>query len=117
MLTLRTMPFAQIPAAALVMRGDKSLVATLADHDTVKFKQVTVYETDGKTVLLSSGLTEGDKVIVDLGESVLDGQRVRPIEETKQEKTAKKETAKKESEKGETKQQENEKKDAEKKNR
>jgi membrane fusion protein, multidrug efflux system len=91
-LKIQTMRFTEIPAPALVMKGDKSLVATLADENTVRFKEVTVYETDGKTVLLSSGLTEGEKVIVDLGESVKEGQRVRPIEEAEQKEPEKKQT-------------------------
>lgn len=100
-LTIRTMPFAEVPAAALVMRGDKSFVATLTKENTVTYKEVTIYESDGKTARLSSGLTEGEKVIVDLGESVLDGQRVRPIEETKQKQTEKQGAKQKESEKKE----------------
>jgi len=98
-LKIRTMPFAEIPAAALVLRGDKAFVTTLQDENKVGFKEVTVYESDGKTVRLSSGLTEGEKVIVNLGESVQEGQRVRPIEETEQQEPEKKQSEQKETEK------------------
>lgn len=79
LLKIRTMPFPQIPAAALVMRGDKSFVATLTNENRVHFREVSVYESDGKTARLSSGLTAGEQVILDLGESVLEGQRVQPV--------------------------------------
>ncbi len=81
-LKIRTMPFPEIPAAALVMRGDKSFVATLTNENKVKFREVVVYESDGKTARLSSGITEGEQVIVDRGESVLEGKRVQPVRTT-----------------------------------
>jgi len=81
-LKIRTMPFTEVPAAALVMKGDKAFVATLQDEDKVSFKEVTVYESDGKTARLSSGLSQGEKVIVDLGEGVVEGQHVRPVTDT-----------------------------------
>jgi len=81
-LKIRTMPFTEVPAAALVMKGDKAFVATLRDEEKVSFKEVTVYESDGKTARLSSGLSRGEKVIVDLGEGVVEGQHVRPVTDT-----------------------------------
>jgi len=83
-LKIRTLPFTEVPAAALVMRGDKSFVGTLGEGNRVNFKEVTVYESDGRTARLSSGLSEGEQVIVDVGESVLEGQKVRPVGETQQ---------------------------------
>jgi len=78
-LRIRTMPFTEIPAPALVMRGDKSFVVALAKGNRVHLKEVTVYESDGKAVRLSSGLAEGEQVILDMGESLLEGQRVQPV--------------------------------------
>jgi membrane fusion protein, multidrug efflux system len=78
-LKIRTKPFPEVPAGALVMRGDKSFVATLSNENRVNFREVTIYESDGKTARLSSGITQGEAVILDLGESVLEGQRVQPV--------------------------------------
>ena len=79
MLKIRTTPFTEIPAQALVMKGDQAFVATLTQENRVDFRQVTVYESDGKNVRLSSGLNKGEPVILDLGESVLQGQLVQPV--------------------------------------
>jgi membrane fusion protein, multidrug efflux system len=78
-LSIRTPSFVRIPAGALVMRGDKAFVTTLTRDDTVKFLPVTIYDSDGKNVTLSSGLEEGAEVIPDLGDTVVDGQRAQPI--------------------------------------
>jgi hypothetical protein len=51
------MPLVEIPAAALVMRGDKSFFARLAKDSKANFRQVTIYESDGKTARLSEELT------------------------------------------------------------
>ncbi len=40
-----------------------------------------VYESDGKSVLLLSGITEGEIVMLNVGESITEGQRVRPEQE------------------------------------
>ncbi len=53
-LKIRTMPYPQIPAAALVLRGEKSFVATLTRDNRVNFREVTVYENDGKTAQASA---------------------------------------------------------------
>jgi membrane fusion protein, multidrug efflux system len=81
-LNIRTMPFPEIPAAALVMRGDKTYVATLTPDNRVSFREVTVYSSDGKTALVSSGISEGEQVMLDLGESVIEGHRVQPVRVT-----------------------------------
>jgi RND family efflux transporter MFP subunit len=81
-LKFRTPAFPQIPAAALVLRGDKSFVATPTSENRVKFREVTLYESDGKAARLSSGLAEGEPVILDLGESLIEGQKVQPVPAT-----------------------------------
>jgi membrane fusion protein (multidrug efflux system) len=82
-LSIRTPAFVQVPVGALVMRGDKAFVTTLTREDTVKFQPVTIYDSDGKNVTLSSGLDEGAEVIPDLGDTVVDGQRVQPVKSDK----------------------------------
>jgi membrane fusion protein (multidrug efflux system) len=77
-LKVRTPGLMEIPADALVIRGEKSFVATLTGKDKVAFKEVAIYESSGKTVRLSEGVTEGEHLIVNAGLSLTEGQQVRP---------------------------------------
>ena len=65
------------------MRGDKAFVTKLTPDDTVKFEPVTIFDSDGKNVTLSSGLQEGEELVLDLGDSVVDGQKVQPFKEAR----------------------------------
>jgi hypothetical protein len=70
----------EIPAQALIIRGKHTLVGIITPEDKVSLRPVEIYESDGKTVRLSSGVQEGDKVALDLGQSAEEGQRVQPRE-------------------------------------
>ncbi|MCW3128435.1 MAG: efflux transporter, family, subunit [Bacteroidetes bacterium] len=67
----------QVPATALVFHKGKALVAVI-DKDTIlHFKSIKVGENTGDKVTILEGLNEGDRVALQVGESVLDGQKVR----------------------------------------
>jgi len=78
-LTIQVEPYVQIPVEALVMRGDKASVAVLGPENKVSFRPVTIYDSDGKEVRIESGVDEGEKLIVHLGQSVQEGQVVQPV--------------------------------------
>jgi RND family efflux transporter MFP subunit len=82
-LEVRTLPYVEIPADALVMRQDKAFAAVVGSDDKVRFQPITIYETDAKTVKVSQGLGEGDQVALNLGDSVAEGQKVQAIREGK----------------------------------
>jgi membrane fusion protein (multidrug efflux system) len=77
-LSFKTPPYIQIPPQALVMRGEKTFVAVLSDDDRVTFRPVTLAESNGQSVRIVSGLSAGERVVLNLGESVSEGQQVRP---------------------------------------
>ncbi len=81
---IRTLPYFVIPAEALVMRSDKALAAIVDTDNRVSFRPITIYETNGKMVSVSEGLKDGEEVVINLGESVAEGQKVRPIKASKQ---------------------------------
>ena len=67
----------QVPATALVFHKSKALIAVI-DKDTVlHFKPIKVGENTGDKVTILEGLNEGERVALSVGESVLDGQKVR----------------------------------------
>ncbi|MGB6065849.1 MAG: efflux RND transporter periplasmic adaptor subunit [Desulfomonilaceae bacterium] len=74
-------PAIEIPASGLVIRGDKTFVGTVGPDDKASFREVSVYESDGITVQFLSGVSEGEIVMLNVGESISEGQRVQPEEE------------------------------------
>ena len=71
----------EIPAGGLVMRGDKAFVGTLDAQNKATFREVTVYESDGKAVRLMSGISDGDQVMLNIGQSISEGDLVQPEKE------------------------------------
>jgi len=80
-LKLTTPPMIQIPLEAVVPREDKSFVPVLLENSTVKYTEVVLGDTDGLKCDVRSGLAEGEKVILNLGNNVVDGQKVQVVSE------------------------------------
>lgn len=57
--TLRSPQEVELPAEALVLRGDKTLVAVLTPEKKIHFQEVKVGYEDGQTVRLLAGLAAG----------------------------------------------------------
>jgi membrane fusion protein, multidrug efflux system len=74
--------YLEVPAEALIVRGPKTYVAVITSDDRVAFRQVHVLDTDGVTVRLLDGVQEGDRVGLNLGDSVPEGQHVQPVGDT-----------------------------------
>jgi len=73
--------YPEVPAGALVVRGDTTLVAVVDSADRVSFRRVTVGRDDGERVAIASGLAPGERVALNLGDSVSDGAKVQPVED------------------------------------
>jgi len=74
--------YLEIPAEALIVRGTKDFVAILTTDNRVTFREVHVLDTDGVTVRLLDGVQEGERVALNLGDSVPEGQHVQPVDDT-----------------------------------
>ncbi len=70
---------AVIPRSAL--RGDERVLIVDKDNK-LHFRTVEVLRADFETVIISSGLNEGERVCISPLESVVDGMEVRVAEET-----------------------------------
>lgn len=66
-----------VPASALVFDDRGLRVAVLDAHDKVSFRTVTVARDMGKTVQLSSGIAQGDRLIESPPDGLADGDTVR----------------------------------------
>ena len=78
-LMLKTQPSVEIPAASLLMKGEKSFVAVVSPGNRVSFRPIVILDSDAKTVRLSSGLEEGENVILNPGWGILEGDMVQPV--------------------------------------
>lgn len=81
-LKVQTRPYVQIPVEALVIRAEKTLVATLNDKNQANFHEVTVADSDGKVAQIFSGLKDGEQVILNAGEGISEGDTVQPVKDS-----------------------------------
>jgi hypothetical protein len=72
----------ELPSEALLVRGNRSLVALLSPDSTVHLRDVVVASNDGRRIRVLSGVAVGDRAIVNAGDGLADGARVRPAVET-----------------------------------
>ena len=79
-LRLKTSPAVQAPCEALVVREGKTCVGILTDGHKVSYREVVVAESDGKMMSIASGLLEGEKVLLNPGMSISEGDKVQPAE-------------------------------------
>jgi RND family efflux transporter MFP subunit len=71
--------YPEVPVAGLVVRGTKTLIASLDTDDTVHLLPVKVVRTDGVKASLGEGATVGQHVALNLPDDVSDGGRVQPL--------------------------------------
>ena len=67
---------AQVPAAALVFRSNGPHIALVDKDKRVEFRKVDIIRDNGNTVNLSSGVSPGDRVALNISNQILDGDPV-----------------------------------------
>jgi RND family efflux transporter MFP subunit len=67
----------QVPAAALVFATSGPRVAVVGPDGTVKFRPVTIGRDDGNEVELSSGVTDGERLVLNISNQIVAGQKVQ----------------------------------------
>ena len=67
-----------IPVSAIIFRREGTQVGTVGSDNIAHVLPVTIGQDDGATVQIVSGLKEGDRVIQDPPDSLIEGQRVNP---------------------------------------
>lgn len=70
----------EVPAEALVARGDKTEVAVVDRDQRVHYRPVVVADDDGQTIRLANGVDEGSRVALNVGEEVADNGLIQAIE-------------------------------------
>jgi RND family efflux transporter MFP subunit len=87
---LKPTTFVQIPASALLFRASGPQVALVDKSDIVKFQDVSIARDNGNLIEIGSGLSEGDRVAVNISNQIADGQKVTVAESGKGVPTASK---------------------------
>jgi RND family efflux transporter MFP subunit len=80
---LRSANFVQVPASAMLFRASGPQVAVITDKGTVKFQDITIGRDNGNFVEITSGLSVGDKVALNISSQIADGERVTVSENNK----------------------------------
>jgi RND family efflux transporter MFP subunit len=67
----------QVPAAALVFTSSGPKVAVVASDGVVRFRPVTIGRDDGDHVELSSGVSDGEQLVLNISNQIVEGEKVR----------------------------------------
>jgi multidrug efflux pump subunit AcrA (membrane-fusion protein) len=67
----------QIPAAALVFSAGGPKVAVVDGDGSIRFQSVTIGRDDGDKVELSSGVTDGERLVLNISNQIVAGEKVR----------------------------------------
>lgn len=77
LLKVKTPRVIQVPSQALVMRGNQGYLSVVANDGTVHFRSVQVGDNDGTFVNVMSGVEEGETIVLNMGNSLIEGQHVQ----------------------------------------
>jgi RND family efflux transporter MFP subunit len=69
-------PAVQVPAGALIFRGGGPQVALITEENIATFRDVRIARDDGKFVEIGSGLSEGDRVALNINNRIVEGDKV-----------------------------------------
>jgi RND family efflux transporter MFP subunit len=75
--------YVQIPASALLFRTAGPQVALIQPDNTVKFQDIRIARDNGNSVEIASGLSEGDRVALNISNQITDGTKVTVKENNK----------------------------------
>jgi RND family efflux transporter MFP subunit len=74
---LQNSGMSQIPAAALVFGAGGPKVAVVEGDGSIRFQPVTIGRDDGDKVELSSGVTDGERLVLNISNQIVAGEKVR----------------------------------------
>ena len=69
----------EIPAEALIFKGVEPFVAVVDGEKRVRYRPVKLADQDGQKAQVLAGVSEGELVALNVGDSVADGDRIQPV--------------------------------------
>jgi RND family efflux transporter MFP subunit len=79
---IKSQPYVEAPVEAVVLKGNKTYISAVSPDGKIQFKPVEIGSNDGKVITVLSGADEGDMVALNIGDSLPEGSKVRPIVDT-----------------------------------
>lgn len=77
-----------IPTSAVIIRNAGPYVAVIDEHDIVTIKPIKLGRDYGKTMQITSGLNENDRVVTNPGDSIQNGVHVHVVSTKTQDQTS-----------------------------
>jgi RND family efflux transporter MFP subunit len=71
--------FVEVPVSALVLRAKKPFVAVIGKDDRLALRPVVLASDDGQKARILEGLEVGERVGLNVGDTVAEGERVQPL--------------------------------------
>jgi len=72
----------QVPAAALVFRSNGPQVAVVTRDNKIDFKDITISRDNGGSVVIASGVNEGDRVALNISNQIVQGDTVIVLDQS-----------------------------------
>ena len=79
LLKIKSPPYLESPVEALVLKQNKSYLTVVTADNLMTYKPIEIAGNDGKTLRIISGINEGDVVALNVGDTIPEGGKVRPI--------------------------------------
>ena len=80
-LAVKSPPYVQAPVESLLMKDYKSFVVVVTPENKINVRPVEVAYNDGKLLWIIRGVKVGETVALNVGETVPEGGKVRPLDE------------------------------------
>jgi membrane fusion protein (multidrug efflux system) len=84
-LRVKSPPFLQAPVESLLMKDDKLFLTVVTPDNKMSYKSVEIANNDGKLLWIVSGVNMNDRVALNVGDTVPEGGKVRPLPEAAKE--------------------------------
>jgi membrane fusion protein, multidrug efflux system len=78
-LSVRIPRLVQVPVAALIIKDDKPFVGVITEDNRIRLRPVSIQASNGKLVKLNSGIAAGERIALNAGSAVSDGDHVQPV--------------------------------------
>jgi membrane fusion protein, multidrug efflux system len=78
-LLVKSPPSLEAPVESLVLKDDKSYITAISDSNTLVYKPVEIGSNNGKMLSIISGVEEGQLLALNIGNTLPEGHKLRPI--------------------------------------
>jgi hypothetical protein len=80
-LQVKSPSYLEAPVEALALKDGKSYLTAITSDGHLTFKAIEVGSNDGRLLTIISGAEDGEVVALNVGNSIPEGSKVRPIED------------------------------------